>query len=446
MTAAGSQHAVHLNENLGLPPDDIRALLCSGFWQVAWVMVSMKRTAFSAVFMAVAVGAGAGIAFAADDVTSSGTGFFVNDQGWVVTNAHVVEGCTSVSVPQMGTGDALAVDKQNDLAAFKLSSGIGKPHLPLRHSQPRLGEDIAAYGFPLDGILSDSIKVTTGNINSLVGMENDTRYLQVSTPLQPGNSGGPILDQWGSIVGVSTAVLGTKFTDATGIAAQNVNFAVRSNVVELFLQSRDIKYDSADPGQDDKPLSTADLSDKAVPAVVKVLCHGGATTTAEAAASDKPTAPSTMPRPAFRSFSPADSYDVMGFDYATLKNVSEAECENACQGDLSCKATTYNRKAHFCFLKSDAKILVRNVDAVASVQSNLTGSLIFSTFVIRSGRDMAGGDYSRIRNTNFIACYAACETDYQCRAFSYVRKKNECWLKDRIGYVSTKNGVDLGLK
>lgn len=59
---------------------------------------------------------------------------------------------------------------------------------------------------------------------------------------------------------------------------------------------------------------------------------------------------------------------------------------------------------------------------------------------------MAGGDYSRIRNTNFIACYGACETDYQCRAFSYVRRKSECWLKDRIGFVSTKNGVDLGLK
>ncbi|WP_287340340.1 serine protease [Mesorhizobium sp.] len=273
-------------------------------------MVSVKRTALSAVFMAVAIGIGAGSALA-DDVSSSGTGFFVNDRGWVFTNAHVVEGCTSVSVPQMGTGDDLAIDKQNDLAVFKLASGIGKPHLPLRRSQPRLGEDIAAYGFPLNGILSDSIKVTTGNINSLVGMENDTRYLQVSTPLQPGNSGGPILDQWGSIVGVSTAVLGTKFTDATGIAPQNVNFAVRSNVVELFLQSRDIQYDTADPGHDDKPLSTADLSDKAVPAVVKILCHGAPAPATATESLDKPTVSSTMPRPVFRSFTPVDSYDVM---------------------------------------------------------------------------------------------------------------------------------------
>ncbi|WP_404925139.1 S1C family serine protease [Mesorhizobium sp. ORM16] len=240
------------------------------------------RTVLSAVYMAAAFGAGTQTVLA-DDVSASGTGFFVNGKGWVVTNAHVVEGCTTISVPRLGDGSDLAIDKQNDLAAFRLGDGEGKPFLPLRRSQPRLGEDIAAYGFPLTGVLSDSIKVTTGNINSLVGIENDTRYLQVSTPLQPGNSGGPVVDQWGSIVGVSTAVLGSGFTNATGIAAQNVNFAIRSNVVELFLQSRGIQFDAADPASDAKPFSTADLSDKVVPSVVQVLCHGGGKTVADTA-------------------------------------------------------------------------------------------------------------------------------------------------------------------
>lgn len=247
---------------------------------MAWVMKLKIQTVLSAVYMAVAFGAGAQTAFA-DDISASGTGFFVNGQGWVVTNAHVVEDCSTVSVPRLGNGSDLAIDKQNDLAVFRLADGEGKPFLPLRRSQPRLGEDIAAYGFPLTGVLSDSIKVTTGNINSLVGIENDTRYLQVSTPLQPGNSGGPVVDQWGSIVGVSTAVLGSGFTNATGIAAQNVNFAIRSNVVELFLQSRNIEFDAADPATDAKPLSTADLSEKVTPSVVQVLCHGGTKTTAE---------------------------------------------------------------------------------------------------------------------------------------------------------------------
>lgn len=234
-----------------------------------WAICSGAIAAVAVAFAAQAANADQ------SDVSSSGTAFFINDQGWAVTNAHVVEGCASVSVPKLGDGGDLAVDKQNDLAVFRLSMGAGKPHLPLRRSQPRLGEDIAAYGFPLSGLLSDSIKVTTGNINSLVGVENDTRYLQVSTPLQPGNSGGPIVDQWGSVVGVSAAVLGSKFTNETGIAAQNVNFAIRSNVVEMFLQSRSIQFDAVDAAADAKPFSTADLSDKVVPSVVQVLCHGG---------------------------------------------------------------------------------------------------------------------------------------------------------------------------
>ncbi|WP_158282820.1 serine protease [Aminobacter sp. AP02] len=232
------------------------------------------QTALSAVYITMAFGVGTQTAIA-DDISASGTGFFVNDQGWVVTNAHVVEGCTSVSIPRVGDGSDLAIDKQNDLAAFRIGEGGSKPFLPLRRSQPRLGEDIAAYGFPLTGVLSDSVKVTTGNINSLVGLENDTRYLQVSTPLQPGNSGGPVVDQWGSIVGVSTAVLGSSFKNATGIDVQNVNFAIRSNVIELFLQSRNIPFETADPVADAKPFSTADLSEKVSPSVVQVLCHGG---------------------------------------------------------------------------------------------------------------------------------------------------------------------------
>jgi hypothetical protein len=87
-------------------------------------------------------------------------------------------------------------------------------------------------------------------------------------------------------------VLGSKFTNVTGIAAQNVNFAIRANLVELFLQSRNIKFDAADPAADAKPLSTADLSDKVVPSVVQVICHGG-----EQAAGKLDNAPTTAEVP-----------------------------------------------------------------------------------------------------------------------------------------------------
>ena len=145
----------------------------------------------------------------AQSPSGSGTAFFINADGWAVTNAHVLDGCTSASVPSMGAATDWIVDKQNDLALVKVSGGRGKPFLRLRGAAPRLGDDITAFGYPLGGLLSDSIKVTTGNINSLVGMENDTRYLQISTPLQPGNSSGPVVDRSGGVAGVATAVLVT---------------------------------------------------------------------------------------------------------------------------------------------------------------------------------------------------------------------------------------------
>lgn len=387
----------------------------------------------------------AGPSHAQSNPSSSGTGFFVNVDGWAVTNAHVLEGCTRASVPTMGDATDWIIDRQNDLAAVKVAGGAGKPFLRLRATTPRLGDDIAAFGYPLHGVLSDSIKVTTGNINSLVGIDNDTRYLQISTPLQPGNSGGPVVDRSGSALGVATAVLGSRFAENTGILPQNVNFAVRSDVLELFLQSREIEYESL-PASGEL-LSTADLADTVAPAVVQILCFGRPNgTEAQTASRPVPTTPSAIPKPHGRQFQRVDNYDVIGFDYQAVRSVSQLQCQQACEADSSCRATTYNKKERFCFLKNDAALLVANSDALAHVADEIAGRVMVSTFTIAAGKDMAGGDYKRIRNSNFIGCYAECELDSQCRAFAFVRQYSDCWLKDRLGAVSTKAGVDLGVK
>lgn len=229
--------------------------------------------------------------FAQDSPTSSGTGFFINAEAWVLTNAHVVQECSRVSVAGMGDATDIKIDRQNDLAALKLASEQSDEFLRFRQPPARLGDDIVAYGFPLSRILSDSIKVTTGNINSLVGMDNDTRYLQISAPLQPGNSGGPVLDRDGNVLGIATSVLGQTFAGATGILPQNVNFAVRSNVAEIFLQSRSIEYAYGDAAA--TPLSTADLSEAAVPSVVQVLCFSPAVSESPAAELRNPKAQDT---------------------------------------------------------------------------------------------------------------------------------------------------------
>lgn len=218
---------------------------------------------------ALALGSMASASLAQPAPSSSGTGWFVNDQGWALTNAHVLEGCTSASVSGLGDATQWIVDKHNDLAVVKVAGGAGKPFLRLTGSAPRLGADIAAFGFPLSGFLSDSIKVTTGNINSLAGAENDTRYLQISTPLQPGNSGGPIVDKAGLVVGVATAIL-ARLSDTSGVTPQNVNFAIRSSIVEMFLGSHGIEYETRPTN--DVNLSTVDVVDLVTPATFQILC------------------------------------------------------------------------------------------------------------------------------------------------------------------------------
>lgn len=163
----------------------------------------------------------------AEDASSSGTGFAVTDDGWLLTNAHVVESCNRIEVAGKGIAGDLRIDSTNDLALIKVDARQPMTPLVFRNAPIRLGEA---------GLLSDSIKITTGNVNALAGLRNDTRYIQISTPIQPGNSGGPVVDRAGYLLGITTATFSKKAADEIGITAQNVNFAIRASVAELFLQ------------------------------------------------------------------------------------------------------------------------------------------------------------------------------------------------------------------
>jgi len=375
----------------------------------------------------------------AEDPTSSGTAFLINSDGWAVTNAHVVKDCTRVTAGGALTSD-VRMDVSNDLAVLKVGEE-NSSFVRLRREAARLGEDIAAFGYPLGSVLSSSVKVTTGNVNSLMGLGDDTRYLQISTPIQPGNSGGPVVDRRGALVGVTTATLKTEA--GGGVLPQNVNFALRATLLQTFLESRGIEFDFAPAGASE--MQTADLAEKLQPAVIQLLCYGSAPEPVSTDTAAITSVPAPEPYRPTRPFSSLDNHDVVGFDYATLQNVSQAQCTQACSDDAQCNAVTYNKKERFCFLKNDAKILVQNTDAFAMVVDPRSSQVSFSTFTIGSGKDVPGGDYKRLRS-DFIGCYLQCEVDNLCRAFSYVRKKRECWLKDRVGVVSSKAGVDSGIK
>ncbi|KQS79526.1 serine protease [Rhizobium sp. Leaf384] len=224
----------------------------------------------------------------AEDPASSGTGFAVTVDGWLLTNAHVVEGCGRIEVKGKGDATDIRVDATNDLAALKLTTMESLRPLAFRNSPTRLGEDIVAIGFPLAALLADSVKITTGNVNALAGIRNDTRYLQISTPIQPGNSGGPLVDRSGNLIGITSATLSKKTEDEIGVAAQNVNFAIRASVAELFLQSQSLASQPASASVGASTLSTADLADLVTPSVFQILCYPAAYPASAAAPDTRP--------------------------------------------------------------------------------------------------------------------------------------------------------------
>ncbi|WP_134499488.1 S1C family serine protease [Microvirga pakistanensis] len=176
--------------------------------------------------------------------SSSGTGFFVTREGHLVTNNHVVEGCANVQIkPADGSplpARILERDTTNDLALLKVDHMTDK--VAAVRAGVRLGEAVAAFGYPLNSVLASSGNFTLGNVTALAGIGDDTRFLQISTPVQPGNSGGPLLDENGNVVGVVTAKLNAlTAVVAIGDVPQNVNFAIKAGALATFLESARIE-------------------------------------------------------------------------------------------------------------------------------------------------------------------------------------------------------------
>jgi S1-C subfamily serine protease/ATP-dependent 26S proteasome regulatory subunit len=196
--------------------------------------------------------------FGAKKGTFSGTGFFVTADGYVVTNAHVVEGCEDPKVVYgMGepvTAQVVARDAANDLALLK--ADLAPDHVASLRAGVRIGEEIAAFGYPLQGTLSTGGNFTLGNVSALAGLRNDSRHIQISAPVQPGNSGGPVIDQCGNVIGVVVSYYGAH---NKGVA-QNVNFAIKINVLTAFLDSHGVPWSAA---ASEHPLQNIELAEKA---------------------------------------------------------------------------------------------------------------------------------------------------------------------------------------
>ncbi|OPZ00678.1 serine protease [Bradyrhizobium sacchari] len=207
----------------------------------------------------------------------SGTGFVVSANGHVVTNNHVIDGCVG-DIKGNLTGEAPLVlrvvssDATNDLALLQAPSTVTfKEFARIRDRSIRSGDSVVAIGFPYHGLLSSDFTVTTGIVSSLSGMRNDSRFLQISAPVQPGNSGGPLFDTTGQIVGVVTGKLDSlRIAVATGNIPENINFAIKTGALRDFLDNSVVPYQTAEPKSE---LKTTDIAGNARPYTMLISCN-----------------------------------------------------------------------------------------------------------------------------------------------------------------------------
>ena len=158
--------------------------------------------------------------------SGQGTGFAINENGYIVTNYHVIKNCDKIYVasnesPKEVEAKVIVRDKLNDLAILKIDNYIAEIPYTFENNLKVL-EDVYAYGYPLTYQLGENIKATNGTISSLSAIDDDKRYIQHTAPIQPGNSGGPLFNSDGNIIGINTYVHKT---------AENVSISVKSNLL-----------------------------------------------------------------------------------------------------------------------------------------------------------------------------------------------------------------------
>jgi S1-C subfamily serine protease len=181
----------------------------------------------------------------------SGSALLVAKEGILLTNSHVVAGCKSLTSSQpngpAAHGKVLHQDLQSDLAIVKIPP-VGSLPAMFRSTPSRAGEQVIALGFPYKGLLSSEVIVSTGTVSALAGLRGDQTRLQIQAPIQPGNSGGPLIDASGAVVGVVVAKLDeVSMAKATGGLPQNVNFAVKGSVAMRFLDQHGVQYLTTSP-------------------------------------------------------------------------------------------------------------------------------------------------------------------------------------------------------
>ena len=169
---------------------------------------------------------------------ASGSGFYITNSGYILTNQHVIEGCRRVTLNYNGkdfNANIIASDSKNDLAILK-SNVRPKRFYKLSPSDPKLLQDVIIAGYPLGKRVSSAIKTSKGSVTSLAGYGDNYSNFQTDAALNQGNSGGPIIDESGNVVGVAVANFGKE------AGVESFNFGIKSSTVKTFISSNDINF------------------------------------------------------------------------------------------------------------------------------------------------------------------------------------------------------------
>ena len=173
----------------------------------------------------------------------NGSGFFLNSNGYIATNYHVVEGTTTLQANFTRNGKTesypasiVVTDPQNDLAIIKIDdkSFSGSAPLPygLMTRTKDTGSEVFAMGYPMADVMGSEVKFTDGKISSKSGIGGDVRVYQISVPIQPGNSGGPLFDMDGNVVGITSSGLNRDY-----FKSENVNYAIKASYLKNLMEA-----------------------------------------------------------------------------------------------------------------------------------------------------------------------------------------------------------------
>ncbi|OGA52326.1 MAG: hypothetical protein A3G24_25510 [Betaproteobacteria bacterium RIFCSPLOWO2_12_FULL_62_13] len=206
--------------------------------------------------------------------SSSGSGIVISRDGYILTNQHVVRQCESYEVIDDANrrlkAALQAVDVAKDLALLTVKEQFPSAAPVRKDAAPKLGEAVTVVGYPLVAVLGTRPTVGFGHISSTVGVRGKPTHMQISVPVQRGNSGGPVLDQAGNVIGVVVSKLDAlKVAQRMGDLPQNVNFAIKGEVVRSFLEAQNVDFTASDAAA---KLENTEIASRGAAVTVRVRC------------------------------------------------------------------------------------------------------------------------------------------------------------------------------